>query len=510
MLEVKDLKFKYTDKDLFNNSSFKMFNNEHIVLLGANGCGKSTFMKIIAKNLIQDSGSVNWLPNIKVSYLDQHLKILEDITIDDYYNEVYKDLFILEKKMESYYEALAICNENEYEKYLNWANEIQDKLEESKFYQFKSSIGNVVNGLGIINFGLDTKIKNLSGGQKVRVFLGKMLLENSDCILMDEPTNFLDTIHIDWLTKYLQGFKGSFIVITHDIAFAKQIGNIFYELKDKKFEKYKGDFEFYAKESEIRKAQREKEYNSQQRLIKETKVFIEKNITRAATSAQAKSRRKMLDNLDIIEKVQTDILMKIKFPYSRNLGEEVLKLNDLIIGYDKPLLKPINFVLRHNQKLAIKGYNGIGKSTLLKTIMGIIPQLDGEYKFNNSADVIYYSQETNYPDITPLNYVRETHRYLEDEKIRGLLGTTGLNNSVVNKTMNELSGGQQTKIRLLMLTLDKGNILILDEPTNHLDIASKEVLYKAIKDFQGSVIMVSHDIEFMRDVCDVEIDLETI
>ncbi len=510
MLEVKDLKFKYTDKELFNNVNFKMFNNEHIVLLGANGCGKSTFMKIIAKNLIQDSGTISWLPNMKVSYLDQHLVIKEQLTINEYYNDVYKDLFELERKMESYYEQLAICKESEYEKYLNWANEIQEKLDEAKFYQFKSSIGNVVNGLGIINFGLDTLLSNLSGGQKVRVFLGKLLLENSNCILMDEPTNFLDTTHIEWLTKYLQGFKGSFIVITHDISFAKDIGNIFYELKDKKFERYKGDFEFYIKESEIRKLQHEKDYNAQQRFIKQTQTFIDKNITRASTSAQAKSRRKILDKLEVIEKAQVDTLMKIKFPFSRNLGEEVLKINNLVIGYDKPLLKPINFTIRNNQKVAIKGHNGIGKSTLLKTILNIIKPIDGDFKFNNSADVVYYSQETNYPDITPLSYVREEFPYLDNERIRTLLSSTGLRNDVISKTMNELSGGQQTKIRLLMLTLTKCNILILDEPTNHLDIKSKEILYNAIKEFNGCVIMVSHDPEFLSDVCNVEINLEIL
>lgn len=508
MLEVKDLKFKYTDKELFNNANFKMFNNEHIVLLGSNGCGKSTFMKIIAKNLIADSGTTTWLPNVKVAYLDQHLVVKRDITIDEYYNEVYKDLFELERKMESYYEKLATCNENEYDKYINWANDIQDKLEEAKFYQFKSSIGNVVNGLGIANFGLDTKLANLSGGQKVRVFLGKLLLEDANCILMDEPTNFLDTTHIEWLTKYLQAFKGSFIVITHDISFAKDIGNIFYELKDKKFEKYKGDFEFYIKESDIRKQQHQKDYESQQRLIKQTKTFIEKNITRASTSAQAKSRRKMLDRLEIIDKAQSDTIMKLNFKFSKNLGEEVIKTTDLIIGYDKPILKPINFTIRNGQKVAIKGHNGVGKSTLLKTLLNVIKPLGGEFKFNNSANIIYYSQETNYPDITPLSYVREFYPDLEDEPIRAMLSSTGLRSDVINKTMNELSGGQQTKIKLLMLTKEKGNILILDEPTNHLDIASKEVLYNAIKDFPGCVLIVSHDTDFLKDVCNTEINLE--
>ena len=508
MLEVANLSFKYTDKQILNNVTFRLFNHDHAVIVGPNGVGKSTFLNLICKNLLPDSGTIEWLPNIKYAYLDQHIKININKTIQQYLYEVFNDLFEKEAKMNLYYEALATCSENEFDKYLSRATAIQEELEEKNFYRLKSEVGNIVNGLGISNIDLETPLSKLSGGQRAKVFLGKLLLEECDCILLDEPTNFLDVKHIEWLTKYLQSYSKSFVVITHDYEFAKNIANVVFELKNATFTRYNGDFAFYEKERVIRDEQYKKNYEAQQRLIKNTEEFIQKNIVRASTTKQAQSRRKMLEKIERIEKPTSDTKVTFNFPFSKNLSQEVLIVKNLSIGYTKPILKPISFEVRYNQKVAIIGHNGVGKSTLLKTLLGEIPSFNGSYKFCSSADISYYRQEEMFPKLKPIDYIREFYPMLDDGAVRSLLAKVGLKSDSISKTMDILSGGEQTKVRLAIMMKKKANILVFDEPTNHLDVKAKEALYKAINEFEGTVILVSHDTEFYKDIVDFEINLE--
>lgn len=508
MLEVSNLSFKYTDKPIIVNATFRLFNHDHAVIVGPNGTGKSTFLNLICKNLLPDSGTIEWLPNIKYAYLDQHIKINTNKSIKEYLYEVFNDLFIKEEKMNSYYEALATCSENEFEKYLNRATAIQEELEEKNFYRLKSEVGNIVNGLGIGNIDLDTPLSKLSGGQRAKVFLGKLLLEECDCILLDEPTNFLDVRHIEWLTKYLQNYSKSFVVITHDYEFAKDIANVVFELKNGSFIRYNGDFSFYEKERVIRDEQYRKNYEAQQRMIKNTEDFIQKNIVRASTTKQAQSRRKMLEKLERLEKPQEQVKVNFNFKMSKNLSQEVLSVKNLSIGYTKPILPPISFEIRYNQKIAIIGHNGIGKSTLLKTLLGEIPSFGGNYKFCTSADISYYRQEENFPSLKPIDYVRTFYPELDNEKIRALLAKVGLKSDSISKTMDILSGGEQTKVRIAIMMNKKANILIFDEPTNHLDVTAKLALFDAISEFPGTVILVSHDTDFYKGLVDFEIDLE--
>lgn len=508
MLEVSNLSFKYTDKPIIVNATFRLFNHDHAVIVGPNGIGKSTFLNLICKNLLPDSGTIEWLPNIKYAYLDQHIKINTNKSIKEYLYEVFSDLFIKEERMNSYYEALATCSENEYEKYINRATAIQEELEEKNFYRLKSEVGNIVNGLGISNIDLDTPLSKLSGGQRAKVFLGKLLLEECDCILLDEPTNFLDVRHIEWLTKYLQNYPKSFVVITHDYEFAKDIANVVFELKNGSFTRYNGDFSFYEKERVIRDEQYRKNYEAQQRMIKNTEDFIQKNIVRASTTKQAQSRRKMLEKLERLEKPQEQTKVTFKFNMSKNLSQEVLLVKNLSIGYTKPILPPISFEVRYNQKVAIIGHNGIGKSTLLKTLLGEIPSFGGSYKFCSSADVSYYRQEENFPSLKPIDYVRTFYPEMDNEKIRALLAKVGLKSDSISKTMDILSGGEQTKVRIAIMMQTKANILIFDEPTNHLDVTAKLALFDAISEFPGTVLLVSHDADFYKGLVDFEVDLE--
>ncbi len=510
LLEVEGLKFKYASEDLFNNVSFRILNGDHIVIVGDNGCGKSTFMNLIAKNLIPDAGTVKWENNVSYSYLDQHLKVKNDISINDYIIDVFKPLYDKEALMNSYYEKLAYCNENEYDKYLDYANQIQDELEKKNFYAINSTIGNMINGLGINEYGLDTKLSELSGGQRAKVYLAKLLLEAPDVLLMDEPTNFLDESHIIWLASYLKTFKKQFVVISHDEFFIKEIADVVYNLSNKVLTRYNMPYDKFLEEREIREENYKKAYNNQQAFIKKTEEFIKKNIVRATTTKRAQSRRKMLEKLSVLEKPKNHEPMNLVFPFSKGLGQEVLKLDNLTVGYnDKIVLEDLNFLLKQNQKVVILGKNGVGKSTIIKTIMNVIPKLDGNFLWNPSADLNYFSQEYKFSNNeNAIDFLRYFYHLKTDGELRSVLAKAGIKGDLATKPMVQLSGGEQTKVRLALMTMKKSNVLIFDEPTNHLDVASKAELWQAIDAFQGSVILVTHEDNFYEGLVDLELKFE--
>lgn len=509
LLEVKDLRFRYTDKELYNNIEFRILAGDHIVIVGPNGVGKSTFLNIIAKNIIPDSGTIAWTSHIKFSYLDQHLKVKQDMSIATYLYGVFEPLFKKEAQMNEYYNSMATAPEQDYEKLMKRAEQIQYELDEANFYAINSTIGNIINGLGINNYGLDTILSKLSGGQRAKVYLAKMLLEESDVLLMDEPTNFLDKEHIDWLIKYLNGYKGAYVVVSHDVSFARQICNVVYALENRQMTRYKGDYDFYLKERNIRNEHFMREYENQQKYIKETKDFIASHIVRATSARQAQQRVRQLAKLDIIDKPQGELKIHFDFPFSKDLGTEVLKLTDLEIGYQKSLLGKLNLLIKHNEKVAILGRNGVGKSTLLKTLMGFIPALGGSFKFNNSAMINFFEQEHSFKeDETAVSYLRSFYPLKTDGELRSVLAAVGIRGDLALKKLNECSGGEQTRVRLGLMTMQKSNILIMDEPTNHLDKNTKEALYQAIKRFPGSVILVSHEHDFYDGLLDYEIIFE--
>lgn len=507
LLDVEGLKFKYTDTNLFNDVSFRILPKDHIVLVGDNGCGKSTFMNLIAKNLIPDAGTIEWMNNIRYGYLDQHLKVKTDVSIKDYIIEVFKDLFDKEAKMNEYYEMLCTCDSKDYDKYLNYAQSIQDELEEKNYYAINSTLGNMINGLGIQEYGMDTKLNKLSGGQRAKVYLAKLLLEEPDVLLMDEPTNFLDVSHIEWLSNYLKNFKKAFVVISHDEEFLRKIGEVVYNLSNKVMTRYNMSYDTYLKEKEIREDQYKKAYESQQKYIKRTQDFIQKNIVRATTTKQAQSRRKMLERIKVLEKPKNHEPMHINFPFSKGLGQEVLKFTNLTVGYeDKVVLENLNFLMKQNQKIAILGHNGVGKSTILKTIIGQIKALDGSFTWNPSADLNYFAQEEIYDNVTtPIEYLRYHYHLKTDGELRSVLANVGIKQDLAIKPMSMLSGGQQTKVRLALMTMKKSNVLIFDEPTNHLDVLSKAELWEAIDKFPGSVILVTHEDDFYEGLVDMEL-----
>jgi ATPase subunit of ABC transporter with duplicated ATPase domains len=325
--------------------------------------------------------------------------------------------------MNEYYEMLCTCKEYEYEKYLNYANSIQEDLEKSGYYQMNSTLGNMINGLGLSEYDLSTSLKTLSGGTRAKVYLAKLLLDAPDVLLMDEPTNFLDVEHIEWLAKFLNGFDKAFVVISHDEAFIRSIAKGVWSLDNKNMTYYNMNYDLYLKERAIREDNYRKSYENQQKFIKKTEQLIQKNIVRATTTKQAQSRRKMLERLEKLEKPKNHEPMHLKFPFSKELGQEVLKLNNLTIGYkDKVVLEELEFLLKHNQKIAVLGRNGIGKSTLLKTITGVIEPLGGTFKWNPSADLNYFAQEEEYPSNTnAIKNIQNSTVYLTQEEYDNLI-----------------------------------------------------------------------------------------
>lgn len=511
VVKVTGLKFNYYDKELYDEVSFQLNEEDHAVLVGQNGCGKTTFIDLLTHKLIPDRGSIEWTPHVTYSYLDQHYKVNDDYTVLEFLEQIYKPLFDKEKEMNDYYIKGSDISDPNYDKYLERAERINDYLITNKFYDIEVEIKTICNGLGIREDKLSSKLIELSSGQREKVYLAKMLLEKNDVLLLDEPTNYLDVSHVAWLTEYLKSYPKAFLIISHDEEFLKNIANVVYHMTNKKIERYKGDYNYYLTQSVIRKEQYEKDYAAQQKYIKHEKEFIAAHIVRATSARAAKSRRTRLSHLQVMAAPVNDTnKVFFRFPYSGDIGKDILDVNDLVIGYNhKPLLNPITFSLKQGDRIAIIGKNGIGKSTLIKTILGIIPKIDGSYSFNEKVKIAYFSQTEN-PDlsITPVKMIEQVHPELKPGDIRSLLARCGVKSNLAIKPLKELSGGEEAKSRLCLLTIAKSNVLVLDEPTNHLDVIAKEALKKAIDEYEGVVILVSHETDFYSDIVDYIIELD--
>ncbi len=510
VLEVKNLKFKYTDTDLFNSVNFKLEKNDHIGLVGLNGVGKSTFLNLISKNIKPDAGEIIWDKNIIVGYLDQQAKLDKSQTIITYLYDVFSDLFKKEERMEELYASMATAKESEYDRILDMASKIGEELEEKGFYAFKSKVGNIINGLGIDESRVNDPLSNFSGGQRAKIILGKLLLEEPDVLIMDEPTNFLDVNHVEWLTKYLKGYPKAYIVVSHDVSFINDISTNICALENKEITRYKGNYEYYLKEREVRLETYKNAYINQQKQIKKTEEFINKNIVRASTTKRAQSRRKMLSKLEILAPITTSRKIYFNFPFSKFISDTPIEVKDLVVGYDKPILSPISFNLKKDETFVLVGKNGIGKSTIIKTILGEIDALGGEVKISSNVDFLYFSQDSEYdPNLTPFQIIKEDFYDLENKDVRSILARVGIVGDMATKKLSELSGGEQTRVRLARLSMFKSNLLILDEPSNNLDKDAKLALCEAIKNYQGVVLLVSHEKDFLEGFPHRVIDVES-
>ena len=508
VLEAKNIHFSYDHQSLFEDASMRLFKDDHAVLVGPNGHGKTTLMKFLAKELSPNKGEISILPHIRVGYLDQFLSLKDEELVETYLHDVFQHLFDLESNMISLYEQAE--SHDDPMKLIHYASDIQETLEKENFYQFKSKVDNIVVGLGLSKHVLTQRLNTLSGGMKVKVMLAKLLLQEVDVLLLDEPTNFLDVKHIEFLIQYLNQYQGAFLVISHDEHFMSKIATTVFSIESKRIEKYKGTYAFYLQQKDLRYEQAQKQYKEQQQLIKKEEAFIAKNLSRASTTKRAQSRRKKLDKLTRIDKPHVKKTYHFEFPFSSRTGDVVLKTNGLLIGYEHPLLDPLELEIRRGQKIAITGKNGIGKTTLIKTLLHQHPSLNGTFEWIDTSNIAYYSQVESYDnEETAYRFFRGYYPDVEDKFIYQQLGSYGLDYEKCHRPLKTLSGGEQSKVRLAVLKKQKSNVLILDEPTNHLDDAAKEALIEALVQYKGTLLLVTHETYFYEAVCDDVIELYT-
>lgn len=501
VLTVKNISHGFGDRAILEDVSFRLLKGEHVGLIGANGEGKSTFMNIITGHLMPDEGQVIWSNNVRIGYMDQHAVLGAGLTIRDVMRDAFKYLFDLETEMNELYGKMGEMNEDEMTKALERTAVIQDMLDNNGFYVIDAKIEEVAKGLGLLDVGLDRDVTALSGGQRTKVLLGKLLLETPDILLLDEPTNYLDEAHIEWLKRFLQNYENAFILISHDIPFLNSVINLIYHVEERKLTRYVGDYEEFRRIYEAKKEQLERAYERQQAEIARLEDFVARNKANVATSNMAKSRQKKLDKMDRIELSKEKPKPEFNFKQGRASGKVIFETKDLVIGYDTPLTKPLNLSMERGQKIALVGANGLGKTTLLKSLMGVIKPLSGEVTLGDYQQIGYFEQEgmAGNKNTCIEEYWKEFPSCTQYE-VRAALAKCGLTTKHIESMVMVLSGGEAAKVRLAKLINKETNILILDEPTNHLDVEAKDELKRALKEYKGTILLVCHEPEFYEDV----------
>ena len=447
-----------------------------------------------------DEGNISWCKRITTGYLDQYSTLTPGKTIREVLREAFQYLFDLEQEMMELYDKMGDCSPEEMDAMMEDVGEIQETLEHNGFYIIDSKIEEYANGLGLGEIGLDRDVTELSGGQRAKVLLTKLLLQNPMILILDEPTNFLDENHIAWLKNFLKNYENAFILVSHDIPFLNDVVNVIYHVENAVLTRYTGNYEQFKEMYELKKRQLEQAYEKQQKEIAHLEDFIARNKARVATTNMAKSRQKKLDKMELIELAKEKIKPSFSFRTARTPGRCVITAENLVIGYDSPLTKPLNFILERNQKVAVKGVNGLGKTTLLKTLLGIQPAISGKVELDQFVEVGYFEQEVPDSSKTALDTIWEEYPSMTNAEVRAALARCGLTTEHITSQMKVLSGGENAKVRLCSLMLKECNLLVLDEPTNHLDVDAKEELKKAIREFKGTVLLVSHEPEFYQDV----------
>ena len=500
VLVVDKVSHGFGGRQILEDASFRLNKGEHVGLVGANGEGKSTFLNIITGMLMPDAGTINWCKHITTGYMDQRTTLTPGKTIREVLREAFSHYFELEKEMLACYDKMGEASDEEMTVLMEDAAEIQEMLEQSGFYTIDAKIEEFANGLGLGDIGLEKDVTELSGGQRSKVLLTKLLLENPMILILDEPTNYLDENHIIWLKRFLQNYENAFILVSHDIPFLNDVVNVIYHVEDAVLTRYTGNYDDFMHMYNIKKEQLEQAYKKQQKEIADLEDFISRNKARIATSNMAKSRQKKLDKMEKIELSKEKPKPSFNFEYSRAPGKYVVEAENLVLGYDEPLTNPLSFHIERGKKIAIKGVNGLGKSTLLKTMLGIIKPYDGMVKLDYYAEPAYFEQEHDGSSKTALQDFWDEFPYLDNGEARRALAKCGLTTEHIESQVRVLSGGENAKFRICKLMQKPMNLLVLDEPTNHLDQVAKDVLKEAIRDFKGTVILVCHEPEFYEDV----------
>lgn len=507
ILNVEHLSHGFGDRTIFTDVSFRLLKGEHIGLIGANGEGKSTFMNIITGKLMPDEGTIEWAKNVRVGYLDQHTVLEKGMTIHSVLESAFSWLFEMEEQMNRICDTMGEASEEEMAKMMDELAVIQDLLMMHDFYNIEQKIDEVSGALGLDEIGLDRDVTELSGGQRTKVLLAKLLLMKPDILLLDEPTNYLDTQHINWLERYLNEYENAFILISHDIPFLNRVVNLIYHMDNRLLTRYVGDYDKFMEVYEMRKSQMEAAYNKQQQEIKELKDFVARNKARVSTRNMAMSRQKKLDKMDVIELADEKPKPEFCFKEARVPGRVVIETEALVIGYEEPLSRPLQLHIERGEKIVLKGANGIGKTTLLKSLLGMIPSLEGSVSLGDYLEIGYFEQEMSGDgQKSCIDEFWDEYPGFSQYEVRQALAKCGLTTKHIESQVRVLSGGEQAKVRLCKLLNRPSNLLLLDEPTNHLDADAKDELKRALKAYKGTIVMVCHEPEFYEGLASKVID----
>ena len=506
LLEIHGLTHAFGDNHLYKNAELTLNKGEHMGIVGQNGTGKSTLIKICTQQIMPDKGQIIWQTNIVTGYLDQYAEIDPDLTMRDFLKSAFSKLYLTESRLTALYEMIAAGKSE----YLSQAARLQETLEIQDFYSLDTRIEQVASGLGLIAIGFDRPIAQMSGGQRAKVILAKLLLEKPDVLLLDEPTNFLDKEHICWLADYLSGLENAFMVVSHDRAFLEKIADRICDIDNGTITKYYGTYSEFVRKKTLLREDYVRQYAAQQKEIRKTEEFIRKNIA-GRKSKMARGRRKQLERMEKMDAlVQNETTPCFHFPEVPLTNAEHLFVKRLAAGYYYPVLSGIDFTIKGGQKVVITGFNGIGKSTLLKTLTGQIPALQGYYRFSDQVTTGYFEQDLIWEDGagTPVQIVSDSYPGMVMKEVRKALARCGISSKHAMQPVGTLSGGEQAKVKMCLLTLKPCNFLILDEPTNHLDHQAKDALKDALIEFPGTILLVSHEEAFYREWAQRVIDLE--
>ena len=515
LLQINQLSKYYGAELILSNMKLEVQNKDRIALVGRNGAGKSTLLKIIAGQISHDGGEIIKPKGVSIGYMAQNTGLESELSIWEEMLTVFEDLLTQEKELRRLEAVMSdpktFENETLYQKVLSEYDSLQVAFKERGGYQYEADIRSVLHGLQFADFDHSTQISTLSGGQKTRLALGKLLLKKPDILILDEPTNHLDIETLSWLEQYLQGYQGAVLIVSHDRYFLDKVVNQVYEISRNRMKKYHGNYSRYLEQKAEDFEREMKQFEKQQDEIEKLKDFVQKNITRASTTKRAQSRRKQLEKMDVMDRPQGDEKSaSFSFQIERPSGNEVLHLEDLSIGYEgKKVSQHINSRITKGESIALVGPNGVGKSTLLKTIISRLPALAGSFRFGTNVEVSYYDQEqaelkSNKRVLTEL---WDDYPLQPEKDIRTVLGNFLFSGDDVLKTVSSLSGGEKARLALAKIMMEKGNFLILDEPTNHLDLDSKMVLENALIDYPGTILFVSHDRYFINRIATKVIEL---
>ncbi|MGY3818663.1 ABC-F family ATP-binding cassette domain-containing protein [Gemella morbillorum] len=510
LIQLNNVTKNFVVNEVFSNVKMEINDKDRIAIVGRNGAGKSTLLKIISGEIDFDNGERTVSKDTTIGYLSQEFIVREDLSIYEEMITCFNEIIELEKELEKISYELTSENIESNPGLLDKYDRLQNQVLTHKDYHYKSKIDSVLYGLDFDKEVFDKKISTFSGGEKTRLSMAKLLLSEPDLLILDEPTNHLDMENVSWLENYLSSYNGAIVIVSHDRYFIDKVVNVVYNLEFGKLKKYVGNYSNFLRQYEEDYEKNLKEYVSQQKDIKRLEEFVQKNIARASTSKMAKSRQKVLDKMEIIDNPRKDDkAANIEFRIKEQSGRDVLIINDLQVGYEEQVGQKYNFSVYKGDRLAIVGKNGIGKSTLIKTIAKKQKKLGGNIQYGSKVSLGYYDQKQAEFESskTILNELWDEYPLMKEAEVRTVLGRFLFRGDDVLKIVRDLSGGEKARLQLAKLMLEKNNLLILDEPTNHLDITSKQVLEEALENYEGTILFVSHDRYFINKIANKVFDI---